>query len=71
LGSPKRPSASWLASGLRAARQQGADYDIAATIDALASLGRANRDLLRERNETLARLKIKRLPSPSPSKAAG
>jgi hypothetical protein len=53
-----------LGEALACARSRGADYEIAATIDALAVLGRADPDLLAERDEILGRLKIVRLARP-------
>jgi tetratricopeptide (TPR) repeat protein len=53
-----------LGEALACARSRGADYEIAATIDALAVLGRADADLLAERDEILGRLKIVRLARP-------
>jgi class 3 adenylate cyclase/tetratricopeptide (TPR) repeat protein len=52
-----------LEHSLRTARERGADYDIAATIDAMAALGAADTALLVERDEILGRLKITRLPA--------
>jgi len=53
-----------LRHALKAARDRRADYDIAATIDALAALEDAEPELLADRDEILERLKIKRLPAP-------
>lgn len=50
---------------LRTARARAAEYDIAATIDAMNLVDGAAPDLLRERDEILARLKISRLPTPA------
>ena len=54
-----------LIAALESARGRGAEYDVAATIDALRALGGADADLLRERDEILSRLKIVRLPTPA------
>jgi class 3 adenylate cyclase/tetratricopeptide (TPR) repeat protein len=54
-----------LEHSLRAARARGADYDVAATIDAMAAIDGANSTLLRERDEILERLNIIRLPTPA------
>ena len=51
-----------LLRALDAARERHAEYDIAATVDALDSLGSADSRLLNERDEILERLKIERLP---------
>ena len=53
-----------LLDALESARVRRAEYDVAATIDVLATLGAADSDLLRERDEVLGRLKIERLPTP-------
>ena len=53
-----------LEHALRTARDRGAEYDIAATIDAMAAIDGADSTLLRERDEILKRLKIERLPAP-------
>jgi class 3 adenylate cyclase/tetratricopeptide (TPR) repeat protein len=50
-----------LTSALADARERAADYDIAATLDALDSLGSADADMRRERDAILDRLKIVRL----------
>jgi class 3 adenylate cyclase/tetratricopeptide (TPR) repeat protein len=51
---------------LRTARERGAQYDVAATIDAIDVVaGGADPELLRERDEILARLRISRLPAPT------
>jgi hypothetical protein len=42
--------------------EAGADYEVAATIDALDSLGAAGQDMLIDRDEIVERLKIERLP---------
>lgn len=55
---------SELASALAAARQRGAEYDIAATVDVLDALGKAPPGLVRERDEILGRLKVEQLPTP-------
>jgi tetratricopeptide (TPR) repeat protein len=54
-----------LTGALNDARERGAHYEIAATIDALAALGCADAELLRERDEILDALKIVRLPAPA------
>jgi len=54
-----------LRSALAAARDRAAEYDIAATVDALDALGRAPAGLVRERDEILGRLKVQQLPTPS------
>jgi hypothetical protein len=54
-----------LEHSLRTARERAAEYDIAATIDSMDLVDGADPDLLRERDEILARLKISRLPRPS------
>ena len=51
-----------LSAALRSARDRGAEYDIAATIDALARLDGADAEMLRERDQILEALKIVRLP---------
>jgi len=53
-----------LIRALEHARERGASYDIAATVDVLDALTTANPELLRERDDILARLKIKQLPTP-------
>jgi class 3 adenylate cyclase/tetratricopeptide (TPR) repeat protein len=53
-----------LRSALASARQEHADYEVAATIGVLDSIGAAGEDLLRDRTEILDRLKIERLPLP-------
>ena len=53
-----------LEHSLRTARDRGANYDIAATIDAMAAIDGADPALLRERDEILERLKITKLPVP-------
>jgi class 3 adenylate cyclase/tetratricopeptide (TPR) repeat protein len=50
---------------LTTARARDSQYDIAATIDAMAAVGGADGDLLAERDEILGRLKISRLPAPA------
>ena len=52
-----------LTAALACARERGAHYEIAATIDALAALGAADDELLRERDEIVDALKIVRLPA--------
>src|SRR6185312_633154 len=61
LGEPD-PARRELTVALDIARERGSGYDVASTIDALAALGVADADLLRERDEILAALKIVRLP---------
>ena len=51
-----------LTHSLKAAREFGGEYDIAATIDVLGALDGADSDLLRERDEILGGLEIVRLP---------
>jgi tetratricopeptide (TPR) repeat protein len=53
-----------LRHALESAQERKADYDVAATIDALDALGAADSDLLAVREEILNRLKIKDLPAP-------
>jgi class 3 adenylate cyclase/tetratricopeptide (TPR) repeat protein len=53
-----------LHSGLEVARERGAEYDIAATIDVLDALGGTQPADARERDAILMRLKIVRLPKP-------
>jgi tetratricopeptide (TPR) repeat protein len=53
-----------LEASVRAARDARDDHDLAATIDVLDQLGVAELPLLRERDEVLARLQIRRLPTP-------
>ncbi|HET7048540.1 MAG TPA: adenylate/guanylate cyclase domain-containing protein [Solirubrobacteraceae bacterium] len=50
---------------LAGAREGGADYEVAATIDVLDSLGVAGQDMLRDRDEIVERLQIERLPVPA------
>jgi class 3 adenylate cyclase/tetratricopeptide (TPR) repeat protein len=64
LGSPVEAELE-LRSALAAARDRAAEYDIAATVDALDALGRAPAGLVRERDEILGRLKVQQLPTPS------
>ncbi len=49
---------------LRTARDRSAEYDIAATIDAMAAVDLVDPGLLRERDQILERLKIRQLPAP-------
>jgi tetratricopeptide (TPR) repeat protein len=56
-----------LNSALHSARNRGAEYDVAATIDALAVLDAADVEMLRERDQILRALKIVRLPVPAPA----
>jgi class 3 adenylate cyclase/tetratricopeptide (TPR) repeat protein len=53
-----------LRHSLETARARSGEYDIASTIDVMDALGGADPDLLRERDEILARLQIERLPTP-------
>jgi class 3 adenylate cyclase/tetratricopeptide (TPR) repeat protein len=53
-----------LMRALASARERGAEYDIAATIDALDAIGSADLGLLRDRDEIIARLKIEDLRTP-------
>jgi tetratricopeptide (TPR) repeat protein len=57
-----------LRHSLGSARARGADYDIAATIDAIDVVGGAEFELLRERDEILKQLRITQLPTPSLTK---
>ena len=54
-----------LRHSLQTARERSSEYDIAATIDAMAAIGNADDELLRERDEILERLKISELPTPA------
>jgi tetratricopeptide (TPR) repeat protein len=56
---------------LRTARARGADYDVAATIDAMAAIDAVDSGLIEERDEILARLKVSRLPTPALGANAG
>ncbi len=58
-----------LAEALDCARERRSGYDVAATIDALALMGCADADLVRERDEIMEALKIVRLPAPAPGLA--
>jgi tetratricopeptide (TPR) repeat protein len=60
-----------LTDSLQSARERGAPYDIAATIDALAALGAAEPALIAERDEILGKLRIRQLPRPIPAARAG
>ena len=60
----KNASLRELGHSLRVAREQGAEYEIAATIDVLDALADADRELLAERDRILQRLKIVQLPRP-------
>ncbi len=53
-----------LRHSLQVARDRGDEYDIAATIDVLHTLEDADDQLVCERDEILARLRIERLPAP-------
>jgi tetratricopeptide (TPR) repeat protein len=54
-----------LTHSLGKARERGDDYDIAATIDVLDALDKADPGLLAERDARLRRLKIAKLPVPA------
>ena len=54
-----------LVAALKSARARSAEYDVAATIDALHALGAADEALLAERDEIMSRLKITFLPTPA------
>jgi class 3 adenylate cyclase/predicted ATPase len=54
-----------LQHSLATARNRGAEYDIAATIDVIEAVGAVDPALLQERDEILGRLKIRRLPTPA------
>jgi class 3 adenylate cyclase/tetratricopeptide (TPR) repeat protein len=54
-----------LRHSLASARERRADYDVAATADALAALGATDARLLDERDEILRRLRITQLPQPA------
>jgi class 3 adenylate cyclase/tetratricopeptide (TPR) repeat protein len=56
-----------LTHSLQSARERSAEYDIAAAIDALATLEKADVEMLKQRDEILARLKIVRLPAAMPA----
>jgi tetratricopeptide (TPR) repeat protein len=60
-----------LSGALECARAQGAGYEIAASIDALARLGYGDEEMLRERDASLGRLKIVRLPAPAAVRGGG
>jgi class 3 adenylate cyclase/tetratricopeptide (TPR) repeat protein len=53
-----------LKHSLRTARDRAAEYDIAATIDAIDALGGADPQMLSERDRILEQLKIRQLPRP-------
>jgi class 3 adenylate cyclase/tetratricopeptide (TPR) repeat protein len=53
-----------LAHSLSTARDRAAEYDLAAAIDAMAAVGGADPEMLRDRDRILERLKITRLPRP-------
>ena len=59
-----------LAAALESARERGAEYDVAATIDAMEAVGATDAELLRERDEILDRLKVVRLPAPALGESA-
>ncbi len=52
-----------LGHSMRTARERGGEYDLAAAIDALDAIGGADADLVSERDQIMARLKITRLPA--------
>jgi class 3 adenylate cyclase/tetratricopeptide (TPR) repeat protein len=54
-----------LGHSLRTARDRGAEYDIAATIDAMAVIDGVEPALLLERDEILGRLRVEQLPAPA------
>ncbi|MGZ4248550.1 MAG: adenylate/guanylate cyclase domain-containing protein [Solirubrobacteraceae bacterium] len=54
-----------LGHSLRVARERGAEYEIAATIDVLDAVAGADPELLSERDRILERLKIVQLPRPA------
>jgi hypothetical protein len=54
-----------LRHSLQTARARNAEYDIAATIDVMASVEDVEPDLLRERDAILSRLRIEHLPAPA------
>jgi tetratricopeptide (TPR) repeat protein len=60
----REASARELQHSLRAARDRDADYEIAATIDAMDAIGSADPQMLIERDRILEQLKIQRLPRP-------
>ena len=60
-----------LTAALTCARERGAQYEIAATIDALAALDCAGAEMLRERDEILDALKVVRLPAPALATVGG
>jgi hypothetical protein len=49
---------------LAGAREAGADYEVAATIEALDSFGVAEQGMLGDRDKIVERLRIERLPVP-------
>jgi hypothetical protein len=61
----KKAAMRELRHSLKTARERNADYDIAATIDAMAAVADAEPELLRERDEIVERLKIRKLPAPA------
>jgi class 3 adenylate cyclase/tetratricopeptide (TPR) repeat protein len=60
----KDASVRELGHSLRVGRERGAEYDVAATIDALEAIDGADREMLAERDRILERLKIVQLPRP-------
>jgi tetratricopeptide (TPR) repeat protein len=59
-------AAEQLRISLAGAREAGADYEVAATIDVLDSFGLAGPGMLRDRDEIMERLRIERLPVLAP-----
>ncbi len=55
-----------LVSAIATARERGAEYDLAAAMDALDALGAAGAEARQERDQILARLKIAKLARPAP-----
>jgi tetratricopeptide (TPR) repeat protein len=56
-----------LQSALASAREAGSDYDVAATVGVLDSIGAADDEMLRARDGIVQRLEIVRLPVPAPA----
>jgi tetratricopeptide (TPR) repeat protein len=61
----KEAAARELRLSLDVARKRGAEYDIAATIDALEAVADPDPELLGERDAILRRLRISQLPTPA------
>jgi hypothetical protein len=59
-------AAEQLRISLASGQEAGADYEVAATIDVLDALGLAGPDMRRDRDDIMGRLRIERLPVPSP-----